>query len=247
MKGTKPALAVLCVSLLVVLSTRCALRAQQLRMQPMTFNKTVDPANQTSKKYLLYPLEDLRGDKFSFVYPTSYLPPFFFFHAGGWNQYPEQSALVLGSQGGRAFVTVGSLPESFPHLLATAMREMRFTSNATPIEQVNTRVELSSYDYVVTGKLTRRKLSSHVNPIPLLYPVSIIGAPFQFVHFDGEFEVSVFSSGSLDKPLMTKTYSIKGTKLAGLYYGHSAAFDLFIGGLEKTLPQVVTDIAAVGK
>lgn len=220
----------------------CAIRAQQLKSQPLNHSESVPNALQTNKKFLIYPLEDLRGGQYGALYPTTLIPIVNFFHLGGWNRYPETSGVLRSSQGGAATVTVGSLPSAFPYLLANMMRDMRHTSNATPIDQINTRINLNSFDFVVMGKLRTTRITQHINIVPLAF-LAILGAPYIFVDAVMEFEVSVFRSGNMTKPVYSKTYSFAGSRIVGLYYNHSAHFDLFIGALENMISEAVMDIA----
>ncbi len=232
-------LIILCLSLA---ASGCSVRAQQLKSQPLNITESVSNSEQTTAKFLLYPLEDLRGGEYGYLYPSSLIPAVNFFHIGSYNQYPEQAGILQSNQGGKATVTVGSLPSAFPYLLADLMRNMRLTPNATPIDQINTKVKLASFDYVIMGKLKNTKLTQHINMIPLAL-LGILGAPYIFVNGEMEFEISLYKGGKLDNPLLTKTYTFKDSMVVGLYYNHSAYFDLFIGALEKNLPIVVKDLA----
>ena len=113
----------------VLLMSNCAYRAQQLNSLPLNIDRSIDNRNQTDKSFLVYPLIDLRGATYSFWYPTSFIPPINLFHIGRYVRYPESVGILKQYTGGKPIVTVGSLPTSFPHLLASMMREMRLTNN----------------------------------------------------------------------------------------------------------------------
>lgn len=220
----------------------CSIRAQQLRAHPINTQSTVDARRQTTGRFLIYPFEDLRGGEYGYVYATSFIPVVDFFHVGGTTEYPEQSGSLQSSQGGRPMVTVGSLDTAMPYLVSSLMRQMRFTSNATPIDEANTQVDLRRFDYVVMGKLRRTHFEVHINIVPLAV-LGVFGAPYCFVSMDMEYEVDLFRRGAMGTPLAHHTYRFHGSRVVGLYYNLSAYYDLFIEGLEGTLPRVVTDIS----
>ncbi|MFH2002158.1 MAG: hypothetical protein ABIK28_20970, partial [Planctomycetota bacterium] len=143
----------------------------------------------------------------------------------------------------KPFCSVGSLDTSFPYLLAETMRNMKLTNNVVPIDEANVKVNLSEYDYIIRGKLNKTELETHVNIIPLGI-LSILGAPVAFHNFTLNYEIQLFESSNMQKPIFTETYSRDLTAAQGMYYGQSACFDLFIEALEKTLPLVVNDIAS---
>jgi hypothetical protein len=220
----------------------CSIRAEQLKAQPLAHTQSVDAARQTDKKFLVQTFEDLRGGEYGYLYPTSIIPVVNFFHIGAYNKYPEQAGILRASRGGRATVSVGALDSAMPFLLSDMMRKMRFTSNATPLDETNTKVDLRGFDYVVTGKLTNTRFSYHVVMVPLAL-LGILGVPYTFTFYDLDYEVAVALARDPGAPFMRKTYTFSDSTVVGLYYGQSAAFDMFIGGLEKTLPAVVQDIA----
>ncbi len=230
----------LCLGLTLI--PACAIRAQKLSDQPMTPGKALAASQQSDKRLLVYPLIDERGGEYSYLYPTSLIPVVDFFHIGQRHQYPETKGMLVSNQGGRATVTYGSLAPAFPYLLADASREMRLTNAITPIDQINSKVDLTKFDYVVMGKLKRTKLVNHVNLIPLAV-LGIVGAPYAFVNYELEFEIELYRSGNTDAPIFSKSYTYRGKKAIGYYYNYSANFDLFIGGVEETIPRAVRDLA----
>lgn len=220
----------------------CSVRAQHLRSHPLNTQSTVDSVRQSSARFLIYPFEDLRGGEYGYIYATSFIPVVDFFHIGSTNEYPEQSGSLESSQGGRPMVTVGSLDTAMPYLLSSLMRQMRLTQSVTPIDEANTQVDLSGFDYVVMGKLRRTHFETHINIVPLGL-LSLLGVPYCFVSMDMSYEVDVFRPGSMSVPLAHHTYQFRGSRSVGLYYNLSAYYDLFIEGLEETMPRVVTDLA----
>ncbi len=226
-----------------VIMTGCALRAQQLNAFPLNHDISVDTAMQTDKKILLYALEDLRGGTFGGAMATTFIPVVNLFHAGHYREYAEYSAMLFSRAGGfGGTITVGSMPESYPYLMAAMIREMRLTANATPVSQINTKVDLRSYDYVVTGKLKKTEFTVHFNIIPLGI-LGILGVPFVFINYEMDYELSFYRADNMNTAIGTKAYTYSGTKVAGQYYGQEACFDHFIGSLEKSMQQGVLDLA----
>jgi hypothetical protein len=226
----------------VLLMSNCAYRAQQLNSLPLNIDRSIDNRNQTDKSFLVYPLIDLRGATYSFWYPTSFIPPINLFHIGRYVRYPESVGILKQYTGGKPIVTVGSLPTSFPHLLASMMREMRLTNNVTPIDQINTKTDITGFDYVIMGKLTKTEMKEHANVIPLGV-LSYIGAPFVFVKYETEFELELYKSTDMDNPIFKKKYAYSDNGAIGLYYNMSKYYELFVESLEKTLPDAIKDIA----
>lgn len=227
---------------IVLICSGCGIRAQALKSQPLAHAESVDAALQTDRRFLIYPFEDLRGGEYGFLYPTTFIPVVSFFHLGSYNNYPEQSAILTSDLGGKPTVTVGALDAAMPHLLAGMMRAMRLTNNVTPLDEVNTKTDLASYDYVVRGKLRVTSFDLHVNIVPLGI-LGLLGVPFQFPNFELAYEVSVTSVKNPATPIFVKTYSFSDSTVGGLYYGQSAAYEMFVAGLEQTLPEVVQDVA----
>ena len=231
---------------LVVALSGCGVRAQALKSQPLAHAESVDAALQTDRKFLIYPFEDLRGGEYGYLYPTSLIPLVNFFHIGDYTNYPEQGAILLSSQGGRPTVTVGAMDSAMPFLLAEMMRKMRLTNNVTPLEGINTKTDLKSFDYIVRGKLRATTYEWHMNIIPLCI-LGILGVPYVFPNFELAYEVTVVSAAKPETPIFQETYAFSDSTVVGLYYNQSAAYDMFVAGLEDTLPRVVQDIAVAVK
>lgn len=233
---------VVALVVLVLTPQGCMVRAQQLRSQPLITSKTIPNELQSDKKFLVYPLVDRRGPHYGKTYPSTFIPIVELFHFGFEHYYPESTGILTSNQGGMPTVSVGDFPNAFPYMLAGLMREMRFTSNVTPVDQINAKVNLQSFDYVVMGAVKTTAFEQHVNLIPLAI-FAWIGAPYIFVDYSMEYELSLYRSNDMNEPIMTKTYTFEGKRAVGLYYNHSAYFDLFIGALEKTIPKAVKDMA----
>ena len=234
---------ILAAALVAGANAGCSIRAEQLRAQPLTYSRSIQSDKQTESRFLIKPFEDLRGGEHSYIYATSFIPVVNFFHIGAYNRFPEQANLLQANRGGRPTVTVGALDSAMPFLLAELMRKMRLTSYATPLEEVNTKVDLRAFDYVVTGSLKTTRFAAHTNLIPLTL-IGILGVPYLFTNYELEYDVTVAPAQEPSRHIMTKTYKFADSTAVGLYYNHSAAFDMFIGALEQTLPTVVEDVAA---
>jgi len=134
------------ISVFIVLFAGCAFMAQQLKQLPLSTEESIVNSKQTDKSILIYPLIDLRGKVYRYWYPTSFIPPVNLFHIGMYDKYPESTGMLrLYTGGGKPIVSVGSLPNSFPYLFANTIREMRLTNNVTPIEQINTKIDLNEF------------------------------------------------------------------------------------------------------
>lgn len=224
----------------------CSYRAEQLRQQPLTLARTVALDRQGTKAFVIYPFEDLRGGEYGYIFPSSFIPIINFLHLGFYNKYPEQAGILTANRGGRPVVSVGSMDAAMPYLLATMMRQMKLSTNVTPLESVNAKVDLRSFDYVIQGKVNSTKFTEQANIVPLGV-LGLIGMPFVFSSLEMSYEVLVFRANDLVKPVLRQTYRFEDSTAVGLYYNQSAAFDMFIAGLETTLPNVVADIAGAVK
>jgi hypothetical protein len=122
------------------------------------------------------------------------------------------------------------------------MRQMRLATAVTPIQEASTKVDLDRFDYVLSGQLVSTRFSTNTNIFPLTF-LTVLGAPNTFITYEMEFKVALFSRANRSTSMFEQTYRFEGHGLQSLYYGQSAYFDLFIAGLEETLPQVVNDLA----
>lgn len=230
-----------------VVFSGCALRVQQLNALPLNVSKTIDNASQTNKSFLIYPLVDLRGEVFSNFYPTTFIPVVNLFHSGEYIKYPEYAGAFKTMIGpNKPVITVGSLPNAFPYLLSEMVREMRLTTNVTPIDQINTKTNLNDYDYVIMGKLLFTQLKTQTNIIPMAI-LAIFGAPFSWVECDIQFELSLFKSDDMNNAIATETYTFRKVGMVGNYYGQSINHELLVDGLEDTLQKVVMDLSTKTK
>ncbi|MFC1705237.1 hypothetical protein ACFL59_00260 [Planctomycetota bacterium] len=226
----------------LVCCSGCSVGAQHLRQHPIAYTEVLPASAQTNHKILIYPLDDLRGGEFLYIFPSSFIPVVNFFHAGNIHRFPEQSAMLRSTQGTKPMVMVGALDSAFPAILARSIRALKLSNQVVPIEEVNVKTELSSFDYVVRGKLKNSKLTTHINFVPCAL-LAILGAPVLFVNYDLELEISAFGGSDPATPVFTKAYYISESKVAGLYYNHNAYYDLFLETLEQTTVKVVKDLA----
>ncbi len=70
------------------------------------------------------------------------------------------------------------------------IREMRLTNNVTPIDQINTKKDITYFEYVIMGKIFRTEMKEHGNIIPLGL-LSYIRVPYIFVKYELEFELEL--------------------------------------------------------
>ncbi|MFH2002439.1 MAG: hypothetical protein ABIK28_22390, partial [Planctomycetota bacterium] len=92
----KQACILIFILLLTLVHVGCSIRAVQLRSQPLATTEVVTAGKQTDAKFLIYPFDDLRGNEFLYLYPTSVIPIFNLFHIGSCHKYPETAALLRG-------------------------------------------------------------------------------------------------------------------------------------------------------
>lgn len=229
-------------ALLMSMGGGCAVRAQHLRQLPLMHTDAVRPQRQVSDRFLVRPFADLRGDRHSGFSPTTFIPVVNLFHLGINHEYPEQSGLVTSTQGLRDVVSVGSLDAAFPHLLAGAMRAMHLTPNVTVTDDLNATVDCREFDYVIGGNIRRSHTYAHANLVPLTIPLAVFGVPFRFVTYHYVVEVFVARADEPTTPISERTYEYSALRPVGLYYNHTALYDMFVESLQQTLAQIVYDI-----
>lgn len=71
--------------------------------------------------------------------------------------------------------------------------------------------------------------------------------PYQFPSFELAYEVTLTSTANPATPIFQQTYAFSDSTVVGLFYNQSAAYDMFVAGLEDTLPRVVQDLALAVK
>lgn len=218
-------------------------QALQLRSQPIPFDDPVEAGEKAGANFLLLPFADDRGEEFGYIYPSTFIPVASLFHMGGHTGYPENAGILKNHQDHGRVVTVGTLDQAMPYLLATLMGKMGLTDKAVPLNTFDVEQAPEPFDYLVKGRVIRTLFDEHFNLVPLglLGP---FGVPYRFSDYEMEFEVSVYAAGDLANPVLQETYTFSDEKVGGAYYNHHAAWKMFMAGLEKTLPQVVRDVAA---
>ena len=100
------------------------------------------------------------------------------------------------------------------------------------------------FDYVLSGKLTSTRFHAGQSPIIHLL-VGLLGVPYEIASYDLEYEVTLFDTRNPYVPVFQRAYVFKDRRAVGVYYNHEWAYPMFVRGLERTLPQVVGDVAAV--
>jgi hypothetical protein len=200
----------------------------------------LEPAQRSARRVLVMPFEDARGAEWARDTPSAFMPVVSFFHSGRKYLYPEQAGALHTRREGRAAVAGGAFDVALPQLLATTMRKMGWTPNAFTVE------EGGDYDYLVRGRLVETRYQEHAS-LALALAAGLLGAPCYFTYLDLAFEVSIYRADDQAHPLVAKTYRFHDERIGGLYYNAPSAFGMFVRGLERTLPEVVRDLAlAVG-
>lgn len=234
---------VLAVFLPVLLAGCSGSQALRLDSHDISFDGPVEAPEKADAHFLLLPFEDERGPEFGYVYPSTFIPIASLFHMGGYTGYPENAGILKGRQDDQWVVSVGTLDQAMPYLLATLMEQMKLSTNSVPLDSFEVEVAPEPFDYLVKGRLIKTRYNEHVNIVPLGI-LGLLGAPYRFSDYEMEFEVSVFAAADLASPVLKKTYSFSDEKVGGAYYNHHAAWKMFMAGLENTLPQVIRDVAA---
>ena len=219
----------------------CSIPAQSLR--ELTLPSAANVAQSTDKSFLVYPFEDERGGEFTYLHGISFVPLVDLFVSAMTQHYPEHGGLLRGERDGHTVFATGGLDSAIPYLLGGLMRRMAFAENWSTVEAVDSQRDLSKFDYVIKGKIKRTEMTTHASVLPCGV-LAILGVPFFFVEYHFQFEVVLLKNAQSGETLMRKTYDYEGKKVIGLYYHHTAMYDLFTAGLEQTLPQVVQDLAA---
>jgi hypothetical protein len=227
-------------TLVFVLLAGCSFPAQSLREVPIPVQAAA--ARHTDKSFLMYPFEDERGGEGAYLHLPDFVPLVNLFYVALTQRYPENGGLLRGAPDGKSVVATGSLPHAMPYLLGNLMRQMEVATNWAPVENIDPQRDLSKFDFVVRGKIkhTRLKVAGNAIPLGLL---AILGVPYIFVDYDFEYDVILLRNGGDNAELMRKTYYWSGKKVIGLYYHWTAFYDLFVSGIQKTLPEVVRDLA----
>jgi len=220
---------------LVLVLTGCASYMRPLAQLPLHAGAPVAPAQRPAHSILILPFDDQRGGEYVRLSPENFIPVASMVHDRDDAFYPEMAGQLRSFEHGRLVFATGSLGHALPSLLATQMGKMGLPD----------RVGLDASqpaDYVVTGEnvvwVVRRDRSF------VLGLLAVLGVPFEFVAHRLEYDVVVYDVRDRTTPIFTRTYTPRGSRNVGLYYGQSANLGLFRRGLEETLAHVVTDVAA---
>src|SRR5262249_18310216 len=150
-----------------------------------------------------------------------------------------------GKPDGKSVALTGSLSSAMPYMLGNLLRQMGFATRWAPVESVDAQRDLKTFDYVIRGRIKSTKLHIVGNAVPLGI-LMILGFLYVFLDYQIEYEVIMLKNqpeGGEPNQIARKTYEWSGKKVVGLYYHWSAAYDLFVEGLNRTLPEVVSDLA----
>jgi hypothetical protein len=227
---------VLCISL--ALCACAPLKVLPLARLPLAGGSALDRPRQGERHIVVYPFDDDRGDEFARFSASNSIPLVNLFHNGVRCDYPEQSAFSMAD--GSA-VTVGTLDQALPSLLAATMRQMRLTPNASAAGELPVATRTRA-DYLVTGRLRRSRYESSESPL-LGATLGLLGVPHRVDRFELEFEITLFKGENTGLPLMRRTYHFSDAQVVGLYYHLEARHTLLVRALEQTLPKAVDDLA----
>ncbi len=214
----------------------CATLRQDLAALPVrTSARLESPTTRVARRIALLPFEDQRGGEWVRSSPERYIPVVNMLHRRHDTFYPEQAASLRTSHHGHGVTTVGSLATAMPSLLATTMQQM-----GTPDEIA---MGDRSAEFIVTGRIKRTQLREDTVPLSFLV-LGALGVPYGVSHYDLAYEVDLFDVRDRTKPIFSRTYDWHGKRTLGVYYHHQFAYDLFIAGLNDTLPAVIADLDA---
>jgi hypothetical protein len=214
---------------------------QPLARLPLAAPRPLDPAQQSEARVLFYPFDDDRGDEFSRDFATANIPVVSLLHSGGTRRYPE---LGLSDEGRRgATVYVGELTTALPSLLADTARRTRLTPNAAALTELGPRVDPNEADYIVTGRIRETRLDTHESVL-LGAVLGLLGVPHYYGRLDVAYEVSLYRSSDRVTPLWRRLYRVSDRRVGGLYYNHGLATPMLTRALERSLPEVIAELAA---
>jgi hypothetical protein len=213
--------------------------AKPLAEVPIDVSRRVSAAQHTQKSILLLPFEDLRGDAFARISPTMFIPVAHLFHEGHDAYYPEHGMLRDDGMFKAPFMLTGSVASAMPVILAHAIRAMGLTDAAV---SASFSAEQRDYDYVLVGRLKRTHFRDDRTGI-LQLVLGPLGVPTGAAHYNFEYEVTLLDGHDRSRVLFTRVYRFDDKRTLGYFYNRNWAYKMFLGGLNKTVPDVVSDLA----
>jgi hypothetical protein len=225
----------------LALAGGCVMPARPLAELPVDVSRRINAAQHTQKSILLLPFEDLRGAAFASVSPTMFIPVAHLFHEGRDAYYPEQGMLRSESLFQGAFMLTGSVASAMPVILAHAIKAMGLTDAAV---SASFTAEQRDYDYVLVGRLKRTHFRDDRTGI-LQLVLGPLGVPTGAAHYNFEYEVTLLDGHDRSRVLFTRVYQFNDKRTLGYFYNHNWAYKMFLGGLDHTVPEVVSDLATV--
>ena len=220
----------------------CSIPIQSLKT--LTIPPSGAQLQSTDKSFLIYPFEDQRGEEAGLFPFIDFVPLIDLFYSHVYVRYPENSGLLLGKREGKKVAAQGALDQAMPYMLGNLIRQMGFATRWAPLDSVDAQMDLKSFDYVIRGRLKSTRLHMAGNFLPLGI-LGLLGVPCIFIDFRIEYEIILFKNQQEGGEIFRQTYTWSGKKAVGFYYHLNASYDLLVEALNKTLPQVVTDLARV--
>ncbi len=227
----------------LTLTAISACSVKMIPIQDLSLDRpySVQRDSQRDVRILIYPLDDLRKNELVRINPTTYIPVANFFWASSTNYYPDMTSILRGSEGTTATVVAGELPAALPRLIAQHIRDSRLTPEVLTLRDLNSRTDVHDFDYSIQGRLYDATLRTSSSPIPLAFPLGLLGAPTSFSSMDLVLELELIEHRSTEL-VASHTYSWDGTRVTGLYYNTGPAFDLFTEGLSSIMTAIVHDL-----
>lgn len=230
------------IALAGLLAAGCAVHAQPLADLRLVYQARVPSQMRSDRRILVVPFEDARGPVYTRSSPDAHIPVVNWLHQGRELHYPEQAGKLRHASARGAAVTVGEVGGAMPALIVDAMRHMGLSERA----EAGGRPDLlaPSFDYVLTGRVLRTRVAEDESFL-LGVALGIIGVPFRFHRYDLAYEVSLWDNRDPTKPVFQRCYTSTERRAGGLYYNHDPAYSMFVRGLERSLPRLVEDLAAI--
>jgi hypothetical protein len=218
----------------------CVMPAKPLAEVPIDVGRRVTTAQHTQKSILILPFEDQRGPAFVKYSPTNFIPLVHLFHDARDTYYPDQGMLRRHDTWTTpGYMLSGSVASAMPMILTRAIKEMGLTETVFPAEWSRYQHD---YDYVLMGRIKRTHFrDDHAGIIDFL--LGPFGVPTGSARYDFEYEITLLDGHDRARVILTRAYRFHDKRTLGAWYNRNWAIDMFLRGLNATLPNAVEDIA----